>query len=156
MIADELIRVALTTRMQTAAPLAVVWSRWALGYNVAEWLGLMRPENSNAAHGWLVTRRRQMVERTGVNQAAYTRTYALWGFCSFAQGLTGSNSEQGFSAEVDAVEASLLPGTQLLIGGKTVRIVSLELVSDITAFGGELAHFARGELVVRYLDCVGG
>lgn len=154
MIADERIRLALATRIQTAAPLAMVWSRWALGYNVSEWLGLMRPNNSEAAHGWLVTRRRQTVERTGVNQASYTRTYALWAFRSFVQGQTGDNSEQHFSTEVDAVEAALLPGTQLLIESKTVRIVSFEVTSDIMSFGGEFAHFARGELVVRYLDCV--
>jgi len=154
MIADARIRTELAARIQTVAPLAVVWSRWALGYNVSEWLGLMRPDNSDAAHGWLITRRRQTVERTGVNQASYTRTYALWAFRSFLQGQTGNNSEQHFSAEVDAVEAALLPGTQLLIESKMVRIVSLELSSDIMAFGGELAHFARGELVVRYLDCI--
>jgi hypothetical protein len=149
-IADERIRISLAAHIQTAAPLAVVWSRWALGYNVSEWLGPMRQDNTDAAHGWLVTRRRQTVKRTGIHQTAYTRTYALWAFRLFVQGQADDNSEQRFSAEVDAVEAALLPGTQLQIETKTVRIVSLELSSDITAFGGELAHFARDKTERRH------
>lgn len=151
---DEQIRAFLAGRLQTAAPNAVVWPRWVLGYNPAEWLGVMRPSNADQAHGWLVTRRRQTVERKGVNQAEYERTYAIWGFRSFLTGNNTANSEQDFSAEVDAVEAALLPGSRFTINTTTVRVQSVQFTSDLQEFSGELTHFVRGELTLRWRGCI--
>lgn len=152
---DEQIRTFLAARVAAADPTAVVWPRWVLGYDVPEWLGVMRPANPDRAHGWLVTRRRQTVERKGVNQVEFTRTYVVWGFRSFQTGNNTANSEQEFSAALDAVEAALLPGTQFSIAGSTVRVQELTFTSDLQSFGNELAHFARGELVLRWTGCAG-
>lgn len=152
---DDQVRSFLASRVQAADPNAVVWPRWVLGYDPREWLGVMRPAGSDLAHGWLVTRRRQAVERTGPNQIYSLRTYVVWGFRSFQTGNNTANSEQEFSAALDAVEAALLPGTQFSIAATTVRVQELSFVSDLQPFGNELAHFARGELSLRWSGCAG-
>lgn len=146
---DSQIRSTLRTLVQDAAPTAIVFPRWELGYNPVEWPGLIRSSNDNdRAHGWVITRRAIDAEKNGQRCPKRDYVYAVWGFHYYLTGDDATNSEDLFQAEVDAVCATL--DTDLKTAHPELRLIEpIGFQLDLYGFGGELLHVAQGRLVVQ-------
>ncbi len=144
MPSDHDIRVGIAAKVKLAAPLAVVFPWWCLGFDIPRWPGMLRSEDdSERAHGWVVTRR--ALDRTEANNGFFdTRaTYAVWGFHYYATGNETANSEDLFQAELDAVAAALTPGA---VSGVRLDPLQFPLI-QIAKFGEELLHVGQGQIV---------
>lgn len=152
--ADATIRAAIASAIETAAPLARVYSWWVLGADENQWLGYMRSpsdtDSNNRArvHGYLVTRRGSTAEYQGNRQLARrTHTYFIYGFHYYSTGTEDSNSEATFTAEIDAICDALDDKASLDTSLSRSQPIAWEF--DLKPVGGELVHIARGTLTVQ-------
>lgn len=146
---DKQIRTSIAALIQVAVPLSIVFPRWILGYDPAEWPALLRsPSDGNRAHGWIVTQRNDDGTVKGQRCIDRDYTYAVWGFHYYDTGNDALNSEDLFSAEREAVVATLDKDLAPLLPQLSVR-TPVSFQYDLFPFGGELMHVAQGRLVVR-------
>ena len=146
---DSQIRESLRALIQAAAPLALVFPRWELGYNPVEWPGLIRSSNdAGRAHGWVITRRRNNGKKDHKRCVKRDWAYAVWGFHYYLTGDDALNSEDLFSAECDAVAETL--DKDLETAQPELQIIEpVDCQFDLYGFGGEMLHVAQGVLIVR-------
>lgn len=150
---DSTIRDALGDAIATAAPLAVVYRWWVLGQDDSQWPGLLRSsldtdaDGRKRVHGYVITRRGSTGEYVG-NKTAARRTHTYWilGFHYYSTGTQSSNSEDTFSAEIDAIMDSLDDKASAVSALSRMEPVAWDF--DLKSFGGELIHIARGVLTV--------
>lgn len=147
MPSDHEIRTAIAGVVETAAPNAIVFSWWVLGFDVGQWAGLLASaDDSNRSHGWVITRKAILREEGPNGVTDRTATYAVWGFHYYTTGNETANTEDVFQAEVDAVADALVANA---VTGVRLEPVQFPTI-DLGKFGEELLHFARGELVVKW------
>ena len=151
---DATIRAAIADEIETAAPLARVYSWWVLGADEAQWLGYMRSpsdvDSNNRArvHGYLITRRSSNAEYQGNKQLARrTHTYFIYGFHYYSTGTESSNSEATFTAEIDAICDAL--DDKATLASSLARSQPISWEFDLKSVGGELVHIARGTFTVQ-------
>ena len=137
----------LKTVVQAAAPLAVVFPWWCLGFDMSRWPGLLTsPDDDDRPHGWVITR--MSILRTEAAQGLTDRraVYAIWGFHDYSTGSEASNSEDLFQAELDAVADAL--GSDVVTG---VHLEPLQYPQiQLSKFDQELLHLAKGDIGVVY------
>jgi hypothetical protein len=144
---DHDIRIDLQAVIEAAAPLAVVFPWWCLGFDLPQWPGmLVSDDDQDRPHGWIITR--QAISRAEAANGLTDRraTYAIWCFHYYDTGSEAANSEDLFQAEIDAVADAL--------GAASVSGIHLEPVQFprilIAKFGEELLHVAQGSMEVVY------
>jgi hypothetical protein len=141
---DQEIREGIGTVVQAAAPLAVVFPWWCLGFDTGRWPGLVVSANDqDRPHGWVITRSAE--ERSEVPGGLFDvkSTYQVWAFHYYATGNEDANSEDLFSAEIDAVATALTPTS---VAGVRLEPLQFPIIS-IFQCGQELLHVAKGQLV---------
>lgn len=146
-------RTALETVIATAAPKAVVFPWWALGHDQNEWPGMLKPAtglDAGKVHGYVITRTNTEGERKNPQCVTRLFAYDIWGFHFNETGTRVTNTDQTFSAELDAITSAFINAATL---PEAVRQVEEELSFriDLDIFGGELLHYATGRLVLRQL-----
>jgi hypothetical protein len=148
MIATERdVRVALAAVIAGAVPLALVYNRWILAFDPGQWAGLLRsPADGGRVNSWTVTRRAVSEEKIGNNCVRAVWFYDVIGYYGYSTGDDTSSSEDQFQADVDAVCAAVAAaGLDPAIG----RNDQLQFpMIEISSFGAELIHVARGRLSI--------
>lgn len=151
---DATIRDAIGDVIAAAAPLAVVYRWWVLGADEGQWPGYLRSTSDTDSsgrkrvHGYVITRRQSTAEEVGNrNVARRTHTYWILGFHYYSTGTQASNSEDTFSAEIDAISDELDDKAGLVSALSRREPVSWDF--DLKSVGGELLHIARGIITVQ-------
>lgn len=146
-VTEREVRVALTGIVAAAVPLALVYNRWVLAFDPGQWAGLLRaPADNNRVNSWMVTRRAVSEEKIGNGCVRAVWFYDVIGYYGYSTGDDAAASEDTFQADVDAVCAAVAAsGLDPAIG----RNDQLQFpMIEISSFGGELVHVARGRLSI--------
>jgi len=137
---DAQVRASLAAKISVAAPNSVVFDYWPLGFQIADWPGILRSDgDSGRVRAWSVTRRVIITERLPGSLSRKKSTYAIW-FFHYHDDTTASASEDSFSAELDVVINALSAEGS----GEGLQVP----VIDLFPFGSELLHVAQCEIVV--------
>src|SRR5215510_10256676 len=148
------IRAALRTVIANAAPNAVIFPWWVLGHDPNQWPGVLKPSSGpdvNKVHGYVFTRTLTEAERRNSQCVRRVFTYDIWGFYFYDEtSNNSSSSDVRFNAELDAINDSFIaPAT---LSPELQRVMQEPQFSvDLEVFGGELLHFARGQLIVQQI-----
>jgi len=144
-------RAELEGQIQLAAPLAVVFSWWALGGDDRQWPGkLVSAADDNRVHGYVITRRRTFGKRE--NPACVRRffTYQIRGLRWYETGDRTANTDLTYNAELDAICARFANRTTL---PKSINRIAenseLDFTIDLNVFGGQMLHRSVGEITIE-------
>jgi len=144
---DAQIRTAVESVITTAAPLAVVFPWWALGIKQDMWPGSLRSaSDSNRVHGYVITRTADEGREVAMRCVERTWSYDVWGLHYHATGNKTANSDLSFNLELDAITAAFDDVATLPAALK--RRSPIRWTIDLNVYGGELLHFAVGQITI--------
>lgn len=150
---DKTIRLAIRAIIQTAAPKALVLTRWTLGSieNSGNWPGeLKSPEDSGKVHGYVITREDLMGRKRKGSLIPRFWTYTIFSLHYHNGGTDAANSEDSFNAEIDAIVASFDSIANANVGGaKQTEDDPIRFRLDQRMYGGKLHHVALGTLILE-------
>jgi hypothetical protein len=145
---DKDIRMALAAQIEIAAPLAIVWPRWVLGADPADWAGVMRSENDGGkVHGYSMSRRSSSSVGEMSAHVSTESRYVVVAVHYYLVGDDATNSEDIFKAEIDAIRAQLAlhdPSALAVSNHNELQVT----VEGIQQAGAEKLHWAWLELTV--------
>lgn len=145
---DAQVRTAIEAVIVAAAPLAVVYPWWVLGADSAIWAGVLKSSSDgNRVHGYVLTRSRNVGVERGLRCVERTWSYDVWGFHHYSTGNRTANSDLDFNAELDAIALAFDDVASL--PAQLKRRDPLEWQVDLNVYGGELLHFAVGQLTLE-------
>jgi hypothetical protein len=145
-------REAIEGEIKTAAPLAVVFPFWALGWDERQWPGLLNsPSDSNRVHGYVITRRRTYAEREQPNCVRRFFTYQIRGLRWYDDaGTRAANSDLIYNAELDTICARFANRTTLPRSiNRIAENSELDFTVDLNLFGAQLLHRAVGSITIE-------
>ncbi len=151
---ESQIRAAIRQKIADNAPNAVIFPWWALGHDQNMWPGILKPSSgpdANKVHGYVFTRTQTEGGRKNAQCVRREFTYDVWGFYFYDETSTNTtSSDTRFNAEVDAIcdafiNAANLPPELQRVKNEPKFQLSLGI------FGGELLHYATGQLVIEQL-----
>src|SRR5262245_22810376 len=141
-------REAIEGEIQAAAPLAVVFPRWALGGDERQWPGkLVSPADGDRVHGYVITRRRTFGERVNPTCVRRFFTYQIRGLRFYETGDRTANSDLAYNAELDTIYARF--ANKLSLPKSINRVAEggeLDFRVDLDLYGGQLLHRSLGEI----------
>ena len=142
------VRSAIESLIQTAAPNAVVFPWWVLGYQRDVWPGLLRSDaDGGKVHGYVITRSMSDGTETGMRCVRRYWSYEIWGFHYYATGNKTSNTDLTFNAEFDAITTAFDDVSTL--AASLQRRQPPKWNVDLGVYGGELLHFAVGTITIE-------
>jgi hypothetical protein len=148
---DKAVRAAIRAVIVGAAPLAKVLTRWTLGSieNSNDWPGELKAiTDQQRTHGYVITREEISGEPAGSSIKGRIWTYTIFVLHYHASGNDALNSEDVFSAELDAVVAAFDLIDNANIGGAKRR-EPIRFRTDLKTYGGKLHHVALGTLILE-------
>lgn len=144
---DEQVRAAIAGIIQASQTAAAVYNWNVLGHDLRKWPGLFRGDSGT--HGWVVKRIGQTSEWKNGSRDRMTWIYDVFGFYGFMPGKTGDNSDEDFSAILDAVYEAIKAKPTLDVDEvERHTLLQYALISTIDC-GEETLHFAQGRLSVE-------
>lgn len=149
MTTDEEVRQRIKEIIAVPQPDARIWPYNALSHNLAEWPGLFRTE-AGGTHGWVIKRDPVSSDWKNAGRSRDVWIYDIWGFYGFRSGNESSNSDNEWSAIVDATRAALKAAPTLDELAEIERHELLQVVQNTTIdCGEETLHLSRCRLTVR-------
>lgn len=134
-------------------PLALVFDYWVLGYEAAQWLGIVRKADGRA-HGYIVTRRQagQISEGAATDELWNYTVVGIYSY--FHSNDDQERSEDIFSKEIDKLILAFKPDSVFQIeSGDELRFGDNQVVIDLFPFGVEKAHYAVFDVEVKFSIC---
>lgn len=145
---DAQVRTAIAGVIQTAASSAVVYPWWVLGVKQDMWPGILRSSSdSNRVHAYVFTRSDNTGIEKGMRCVERIWTYDIWGFHYYLTGTSSSNSDLTFNAELNAICDAF--DDVSTIADALKRRQPPRFTIDLNVYGGELLHFAVGQLTIE-------
>lgn len=132
-------------------PIAKILTRWTLGSidQSNDWPGeLKAPNDQQRTHGYVITREEISAEVKGNVGPTRIWTYTIFVLHYHSSGNDALNSEDTFSAELDAVVAAFDTVASANIGGAKRR-EPIRFRTDLKPYGGKLHHVALGTLILE-------
>lgn len=145
---DQLIRAEIRDILLAVHPTARVWSYNALSHDLAEWPGLFRTA-AGSTFGYIIRRQSVSAEWKNPRRDRRVYSYAIWTFYGFRTGKVGDNSDDEFSAILEA-DLEAFKAAPRLNFDATVEEHGLLQYLNITTIncGEETLHLATGKLDV--------
>lgn len=145
---DAQVRTAIEGVIQTAASSAVVYPWWVLGVKQDMWPGILRSSSdSNRVHAYVFTRSANLGTEKAMRCVERTWSYDLWAFHYYSTGTRTANSDLTFNAELNAIADAFDDVSTLANALK--RREPIRWTIDLNVYGGELLHFAVGQLTIE-------
>lgn len=142
---DEDIRTAIAGVITTAAPLAVVFPWWVLGVKQDMWPGMLRSsQDSDRVHGYVITRTADEGREVAMRCVERAWSYDIWAIHYYQTGTSAANTDLTFNEELDTITAAFDNVASLANALK--RRSPIRWTIDLNVYGGELLHFAVGQI----------
>jgi hypothetical protein len=147
---DAQIREQIAAAIQIAAPKAIVFPFWVIGFNETDWPGaLISPNDEKRVHGYVIGRRETDGFKRGNGCVRRTYGYFILGMHYYSGGPVTNNSEKLFSAEVDAITDKF--DKPELLNSILARVQPLKLECFMRTLGQQV-HISRGTLFLSPCD----
>lgn len=145
---DAQVRAQIASVISAAASSAVVFPWWVLGVKQDMWPGMLRSSSdSNRVHAYVFTRSADQATEESMRCVRHDWIYDLWAFHYYSTGTSASNSDFTFNAELDAISAAFDDVSSLHAALKRRQPITWRV--DLQVYGGELMHFAVGQLRIE-------
>lgn len=160
-LTDATIRAAIRDVFNQYAPTCVCFPWHVLGAKRDQWPGKLRSASDAGSdgkprvHAYVFTRIETAGDWKTGNCARNEFAYEIWGFHYYDTGTQTANSDLTFNAELDTLRYKFndlnLITADLPTQAETLseRLIPLSWRVDTDVFGGELLHFAIGNLIIE-------
>ena len=151
---DLQIRTAILGVLAAAAPNAIIFPWWALAHDPDTWPAILKPStgpDAGKTHGYILTRMNSEGTRRNSECVKRLFSYAIWGFYFYDE--TSNNttsSDVRFNAELDTITNAFIIAASLPAELRKVQ-EEPQFKVDLASLGGELLHYATGQLVVEQI-----
>lgn len=161
---EKQLRTAIAAKVETSSGSNRVYPFNCLNFRIdpktgradfSDWIALFSYTSGSTdyIHGWVIRRVGRETELVAGCEI-FTATYEVFGFYEFTGGNSTTNSDDVFSAVVEAVAAEFNTGDGnglLDVNGETVEHSGLQFPAlTVLQAGEKLLHFAGGNITITY------